>query len=90
MANWWEMTDAAVEADEEVKAERACAYFDTLFRDDVSRCVMLDIGKMCYADDRSAEASLALIRLYHMLKARAGLTITGEKAAIDAEADSIG
>ena len=89
MANWWKASEEDIAASQELQQERAASYFNTFYGSDERRLVLLDIGKMCYTRRGSAEASIALIELFHQLKARAGLTQEGEKAAVDAEAASI-
>lgn len=89
MANWWEIPEQEIQQDADALQSRATAYFNTLYKDDDSRLVLLDIEKLCYERRPTAEGTLACIELFHALKARAGLTLTGEKAAIDAEANSM-
>ena len=89
MANWWEISEQEIQQDADALQARSIAYFNTLYRNDDSRFVLLDIEKLCYERHSSAEATLACIELFHQLKGRAGLSITGEKAAIDAEAASL-
>jgi hypothetical protein len=89
MANWWELSEQEIDQDAEALKERAAAYYNALYREDESRYVLLDIASLCYTRQTSAEATLATIELLHTIKARAGLTQSGEKAAIDAEASSM-
>lgn len=86
---WWKMSPAEVAADPEALEARRIAYFNTLYGHDEGRQVLLDIMEMCYAGDVDPAATLALIKLFNELRARAGIDKDAEKAAIDAEAAAI-
>lgn len=89
MANWWELTEVELANDPDALEARSTAYFNTFYGTDDGRAVLVDLGKLSYERKESAAATLAGIELYHAIKARAGLTVDCEKAAIDAEGSSI-
>ena len=89
MANWWELSEHAIAADEDTAGERAAAYFNTFYGTEDGKRVLLDICQMCYSYNTSAEGTLALVKLYQMIRSRAGVNPNVEKAAIDAEAEAL-
>lgn len=89
MSNWWELSEEEIAEDSEARTERAADYFNSFYAEDGSKHVLMDIEKICYKRKADSEATLATIELFHQLKKRAGITITGEMSALSAEADSL-
>lgn len=89
MSNWWELTEEEIVEDADAIVARALVYFNTLYSSDDGRRFLVDLGRLCYAEGNTPVETVALIRLFHTIKARAGLAEDGEMAAIEAEAKSI-
>lgn len=88
-AVWWQLSQEEIAQDEGAQEARRLAYFNTFYGHEEGRQVLLDVQQLCYAGADSPEAALARIRLYHEIRARAGIDRDAEKSAIDAEAKSI-
>jgi len=90
MAQWWELTDNEIAENEEALLAKQSAYYNTFFGTEEGQQVLLDLKAHCYeAPQETAEAQLALIRLYYTIIVSCGGTIHSAKAAIEAEGNSI-
>ncbi len=87
MTNWWELSPGQIDALS--SNERLLAYYNTFYASENGRQVLLDIQRMCFEKQENAEASLALIALYGMIRAKCGVDLSVEKASLDGEAKLI-
>ena len=88
MSDWYKMSEDELSQDSGI-LERQQSYYNTFYRTDEGRCVLLDIQRMCFEQANTPEASLALINLYLRIRALCGVNIDMEKASLDAEAKLI-
>lgn len=90
MAQWWELDKHELQLDEEALKYKRTAYWNTFYSTEEGQQVLLDIKSMCYESaDLPAVAQLALIRLYHDIRACCGADVNSAKRAIEAEGSSI-
>ena len=89
MANWWELSENSLAADEEAQEARKADFFNTFYGTDSGKNVLLALCSECYKEDSTPGACLARIRLYNWIRAVAGVDVQAERAAIDAESKAI-
>lgn len=89
MTEWWRMSQEALAADKEAQQAKQLAYYNTFYRSDSGREVLLDLQHLCHAELGSSDSILARIELFNIIRINCGISVDSEKAAIDAEAKAI-
>lgn len=65
------------------------SFYNTFYGAEDGKDVLLELARMCYQEQSTAEATLGRIKLFQQIRVLAGVDAEVERRAIDAEAERI-